>query len=217
MKKAKAFFLGRVLTVTGIVLLLCSLSLLIFNKINDVIVGDKSKHALDLVQQKVGAGSGTDGAFTDGDGDTVPVYLLDPNIEMPVVVVEGREYIGVLSFPSLKLELPVLSEWSYDGLNIAPCRYSGSVYLNNMVLAAHNYVSQFGRISSLDTGDEVVFTDIDGNVFTYKVASAEVLSPYSVKEMKNSEWDLTLFTCTLGGNQRTTVRCVSTADNAYEE
>ena len=208
-KKAKAYYVGRFLIIAGIVLMLCSVLLVILNGINDVFVGKKSKQALDLLKQKVGDGPGFVDTFTEDTDDPIPAYLINPNVRMPVAVVDGREYIGILSVPALKLELPVLGEWSYDGLSTSPCRYSGSVYLDNLVLAAHNYVSQFGRIGSLDIGDEVIFTDIDGNVFSYRVASVEMLSQYSVKKMTNSEWDLTLFTCTMSGLQRTTVRCVS--------
>ena len=32
--------------------------------------------------------------------------------------------------------------------------------------------------------------------------------PTSVQEMTDGDWDLTLFTCTVGGKSRVTVRCV---------
>lgn len=38
----------------------------------------------------------------------------------------GKEYLGILSIPSLGLELPVLSDWSYPDLRKTPCRYTGS-------------------------------------------------------------------------------------------
>ena len=59
--------------------------------------------------------------------------------EMPVVEIDGCDYIGVLSFPSLSLELPVMAEWDYARLKIAPCRYAGSYFTGDLVIAAHNY------------------------------------------------------------------------------
>ena len=53
----------------------------------------------------------------------------------------------------------------------------------------------------------VYFTDMDGNRFTYQVVSFEVLQPNQIEEMCDEQWDLTLFTCTLGGRTRFTVRC----------
>ena len=36
----------------------------------------------------------------------------------------------------------------------------------------------------------------------------ETLSPFAIEEMTGGNWDLTLFTCTVGGQYRVTVRCV---------
>lgn len=126
---------------------------------------------------------------------------------MSTIAIDGREYVGFLRVPELGLELPVLAEWSYSGLRVAPCRYAGSVYAGNMVVAAHNYASHFGGLRGLSYGDEVSFVDVLGNVFTYRVASVEQLDPYAVEDMTESEYPLTLFTCTLGGANRVTVRC----------
>lgn len=137
-----------------------------------------------------------------------PDYVLNPNIEMPETEIDGNMYIGVLKIPSQGLELPVMSKWDYAKLRLSPCRYVGSVYLNNMVICAHNYDRHFGRIKNLQLGDELSFTDVDGNVFSYRVIEVETLKPRASEEMKNGDWwDLTLFTCTLGGATRITVRC----------
>ena len=143
----------------------------------------------------------------DPEGELIPNYVLDPDREMPIIEIDGHEYVGYVEIPALDLSLPVLESWSYPNLKISPCRYSGSVYHNDMVIAAHNYRVHFGGIRTLIIGDEVRFTDGDGNVFTYKVASMEELQPTQVEEMRESDWDLTLFTWTLSGRQRTTVRC----------
>ena len=138
----------------------------------------------------------------------IPDYILNPEMDMPEEDVDGQKYIGVLRIPDLSLELPVISNWSYPNLKNAPCRYAGSAYMNNMVIAAHNYNSHFGHLKDLSPGDEVTFTDVDGNVFQYEVSALEILSPFAVEEMTSGDWDLTLFTCTVGGQSRVTVRCV---------
>ena len=113
----------------------------------------------------------------------IPDYVLNPEMDMPQEEVDGQEYSGVLTIPALSLDLPVIGEWSYSNLRTAPCRYAGSVYLNNMVIAAHNYRSHFGRLKDLPQGEEVIFTDMDGNVFRYRTAEMEILSPFAVEEM----------------------------------
>lgn len=133
--------------------------------------------------------------------------VLEAQMEMPVKTVDGIEIVGILRIPALELELPIISQWSYPDLQTAPCRYSGSAYLNNLILCGHNYSSHFGRLKELREGDIVTFTDMDGNLFTYEMAERETLMPTSVEEMASGDWDLTLFTCTVGGKSRVTVRC----------
>jgi sortase A len=144
---------------------------------------------------------------TAPEASPVPLYVIEPEIEMPTIDIDGNAYIGWLDIPALSLSLPVMSQWSYANLNIAPCRYSGSAYLENLVIAAHNYKSHFRYIKDLTEGDEVRFTDADGNEFLYQVAEIEQLSPLEVKAMEESGYPLTLFTCTVGGSYRVAVRC----------
>ncbi len=136
-----------------------------------------------------------------------PDYIIDPTRDMPTKKVDGEKYVGVLEIPALSLKLPVMDEWSYKRLRKSPCRYTGSAYLDNMVILAHNYSSHFGRINTLSQGDSVTFTDVDGNVFKYRVLDVETLGSKAVGDMLSGDWDLTLFTCTLGGEYRVTVRC----------
>ena len=139
--------------------------------------------------------------------EMIPDYVVSPQIEMPTMEIDGKEYIGYLSVPVLSLNLPVMSEWSYPNLKISPCRYVGSVYLDNMVLCAHNYERHFGNLKTLSPGELITFTDVDGNIFYYSVLGLEQLQPTAVPEMVEGDWDLTLFTCTVGGQFRWTLRC----------
>lgn len=127
--------------------------------------------------------------------------------EMPVVVIDGNRYVGVLEIPTLKITLPVMESWSYGNLKKSPCRYAGTVYQDNMVIAAHNYRSHFGKLKTLAAGSEVIFTDTEGHVYAYEVASIETLQPGQVDDMVSAKGGLTLFTCTPGGQTRVTVRC----------
>ena len=136
-----------------------------------------------------------------------PAFVRYPDMEMPTKEIDGETYIGVVEIPSLELSLPVMSDWSYPQLKKAPCRYVGSVYSHDVVICGHNYDRHFGRLKELVPGDEVRFTDMDGNVFRYSVCAVEQLAKTAVEEMQTGDWDLTLFTCTKGGVMRVTVRC----------
>lgn len=140
----------------------------------------------------------------------LPDYMLDPDMEMPEFTLSSLgeiSCIGILEIPALDLELPVISSWSYPSLKLAPCRYSGSAYKGDLVIAAHNYQSHFGGLRTLAQGSEVFFTDAVGNRFSYYVAVTEALTPWSVADMTSGEWPLSLFTCTLDSQNRVTVRC----------
>lgn len=127
--------------------------------------------------------------------------------DMPVVTIDGFDYIGTLKIPEINKELPVMKDWDYDRLRISPCRYAGSVYTHDFVIAGHNYRVHLGPISNLEPGDDVYFIDAAGKEYKYKVEKLETLKKTAVEEMKSGGWDLTLFTCTLSGNARVTVRC----------
>ena len=128
--------------------------------------------------------------------------------------IDGYDYIGYLSIPSIGLALPVMQQWSYSGLKIAPGRYSGALYTDDLVIAGHNYARHFRPLKHLTVGTEVLFVDMNDNTWHYAVSDTEVLQPTQIEEMAvktpNSNWDLTLFTCTTTGQARYALRCVRT-------
>ena len=127
---------------------------------------------------------------------------------MATMEIDGYRYVGFITIPDLDLELPVMEEWDYDRLKIAPCRYSGTLLGGDLVIAAHNYLSHFGHLMELAVGSEILFTDVNGGTTRYRVAELEILQPTAVEDMTAGEYDLTLFTCTYGGATRFTVRCL---------
>lgn len=98
---------------------------------------------------------------------TASVPVVDQT--MKTLNIEGNEYIGYLSIPDLSLELPVMNQWDYTRLKIAPCLYYGSVFTDDLVIAAHNYKSHFGKLEELSLGSFVDFTDAEGTVHRYRV------------------------------------------------
>lgn len=138
-----------------------------------------------------------------------PPFILHPDMPMPEAEIDGHLYIGIVEVPALDLALPVMSSWSYDQLKISPCRFWGSAYTHDLVISAHNYERHFGRLKDLPMGSEVRFTDMDGNVFVYSLVETDTLRRSAGAEMcaPSDAWDLTLFTCTVGGQTRTTLRC----------
>ena len=129
------------------------------------------------------------------------------NNDRTSINIKGHNYIGIVYIPILNnLALPVIEECTESNLKVSVCRYSGSLKENNFVVAGHNYKSSFGKLSKLVVGNIAYFKDINGNVYKYHCKAIETLSPKSVNEMVNGDWDMTLFTCTYNGANRVSYR-----------
>lgn len=201
---------GKLCTALGLLLLLAALGLTAYNLWRDAMASISVDFVLEHLTPALSSRQAALPALPSGEDleeAFIPDYVLNPEMAMPEETIDGRNYIGVLDIPALDLSFPIISGWSYDALQIAPCRYSGSAYLDNLVIAGHNYRSHFASLPQLQPGDSVTFTDMDGNVFSYEVSSLETLSPYAVSDMTSGDWDLTLFTCTVGGQSRLAIRC----------
>ncbi len=114
--------------------------------------------------------------------------------------------MAYLSIPRLELELPVLSRWSYEKLEQGPCRYSGSIAGGDLVILAHNSEFQFGGISGLEIGDELIFTDSEGEHIRYVAAAHEQIEAWEGEKLCSGAYELSLLTCTEDGIDRHIVR-----------
>lgn len=197
MESKKAGKKGTFLILTGLLFLIAAMFLSAYNLWDE----SRAEQTRTIVLEKLKPET------VKADQPT-PDYKKYPDMEMPVKEIEGKYYIGVLEIPFLDLELPVISEWDYPNLKVSPCRYQGSAYEENLIIAAHNYKCHFGDIKSIPQGEVLIFTDMDGNVFEYEVIEMEILKATDLEAMETGNWDLTLFTCTYGGKDRVTLRCM---------
>ncbi len=189
--------IGNFCMILGAALILAALSLLLWNRGENRAAGEAVDEIIpQLVKQIKKPGYQETEAYPDP---------YDP--AMTEVEINGYGYIGCLSIPSLELELPMMAEWDYERLKIAPCRYAGSTKTDDLVLCAHNFSQHFGLLRNLVPGNDVYFTDMDGSVWAYQVSALEILPPTAMEDMTAGAYDLTLFTCTYGGESRVTVRC----------
>lgn len=154
------------------------------------------------------ATSGAANASETAEDSSLPKENLLASDELDSIEVDGISYIGYLTITGLELELPVISEWSYPALKISPARYEESSQKHGLIIAGHNYSRHFGKLNTLSVGDPILFTDIHGTTYHFKVSEIQELSPDDIAGMVSGNWDLTLFTCTYGGANRVTIRCV---------
>lgn len=196
--------LGKVCIFLGVLMLCASVSLYLHNIRQDHRAGLQAQAALQEIAARLPEKPSQE-ALTER---LTPLEFRDSGaFEMTEVVINGYGYIGYLSLPTLELNLPIMGEWDGTRLQIAPCRYFGSVNGEDLVLMAHNYDTHFGRIKNLKAGDPVLFTDMDGITTGYQVISQDILAPDAVEEMTAGDFALTLFTCTYGGENRVSVYC----------
>ena len=193
--------------ILGICCLISSLGLIAYNHWEEENAQNASKNILQDVQENILDNTREENSSEKSERDESIEIPVDIPKEMLTTQVDGYDCIGVLSIPVLELELPVLTDWSYEKLKIAPCHYFGSYYEKDFVIAAHNYQSHFGRLSELQAKDLILFTDISGTVYCYEVVLLETLPGNATEEMITSGFDLSLYTCTPGGASRVTVRC----------
>lgn len=196
---------GIAFVVLGAVLILSALLLFFYNRYEDEQAGQEAESRFDAVESIISNRAAKEPIPPDaGSQERIP----DPSdSDLPVVELEGDGYVGYLEIPSLQLKLPIMAEWDYNRLEIAPCRQFGSSRTDTFVIAAHNYKNHFGRLGELEVGETVSFTDMDGIVNSYGVEVINILNATDVDAVQNSEYDLVLYTCTVGGKTRVTVFC----------
>lgn len=154
----------------------------------------------------------------DAQNIDIEGFIENANVDniMPVIEIAGYSYIGTLEISDLELVLPIMEDWNDERLRVSPCRYFGSYYEDNMVIAGHNYARHFSPIKTLSVGTKISFTDVEGNVYPYEISWSESLKGNQVQEMTTKsgepgkDWDLTLFTCSFDGGKRVAIRCVRT-------
>ena len=199
----RKLFLALILI--GIVLLGAAGGLAVYNVSEDSRAGKESERVLDEVVE----------AITLNAAEVTPAPAMpQPSFtevvpEMETVVNEDSTYIGIIEIPSLGVTLPVQADWSYSKLKIAPCRYAGSYYTDDLVICAHNYGSHFNGLRWVDMGEDVYFTTASGVTYHYVIDNRETLDPDENDRLVDPEgdWDLTLFTCYIGGATRCVIRC----------
>lgn len=212
--------LGISLVIMGTVLLVAALSLILYNRIQDKQYSEAASTALDDIKELIpGLGETVGGLIPsirpDGSGNTNPEItkpgILDDYVkEETIVESDGIRYLGVISLPSIEIELPVTADCNNANMKFAACRYEGTVAGSDLIICAHNLPSFFSKLSKMYSGDEIIFVDGDGEYHYYEIVEISTMGGYEVDKMKegSDEWDITLFTCTYGGANRVAVRAV---------
>lgn len=210
--------LSQAFAIIGILCLLLSFGVVLYNLVQDSKSGTASLEIVRKIEEKI---PNLQYATNYDIPNEIPSTDLFKEFESQennyvdnTITIDGNRYLGIIFIPILDLELPVLNELNKDNLKVSPCKYNGTLDNNDLIIAGHNYKSHFGSIQSLNSGDTILFIDVNGIIHTYEVIQSEIIQDTDIDSMlsNSSTWDLTLFTCTLSGSSRITVRAIS-ADN----
>lgn len=189
---------GVLLMAVGVLLVGTAIFLIVRNSYLDRAAGVASADALEKI----------DAYISENADATAPTDLSDdPDAGYEILTVGTAPFFGTIDIPAADIRLPLIDVFSYDYLDIAPCRYRGSIAGDDLVIIAHNYASHFGRLSSLGVTDRVQITLLSGTPYAYTVVDTEEINGYDVERLDEGEWDLTLFTCDPSGQYRHVIRC----------
>ena len=209
---------GMICMILGAVLIGAALSLFLYNEWDSARAEERAEQVLEQMQKQTEDDAAEEETENENLGGEETERTEQENtladtddFGEKIISIDGNEYIGWISIPSISLELPVMAQWSEEGLKTAPGRYAGSLAEDNLVIAGHNYRRHFSPIKWLDPGTEVLFTDAEERVRYYEIEETEELLPDQVDAMitktEKDTWNLTLFTCTTSGQARCAVRC----------
>lgn len=131
--------------------------------------------------------------------------------------IEGYKVVGKISISKIDVEKYILDETTEDSLKESVTKICGPEInkTGNFCMAGHNYGDTFGKISSLEIGDEIVITDTYDRKVNYQVYSIERVSPYDtscLSQETSGEREITLVTCTLGAIKRVVVKAIEIYD-----
>lgn len=113
------------------------------------------------------------------------------NTEMPMIDINGGDYIGILELPQRNIKLPVAAAGSKE--KSCPARYEGSIYNGSLIIGG-KYGVGFDFADKADAGESVRFTDITGKCYELEIIRISRAEKTDAEHLEFSEPGLILFT-----------------------
>ena len=178
MKKEKGLVMQKVCIVLGVALLLGAITTLALWRWG---IRNSEKQAASYVS--------TLQALLPKPQDAVPEARRDNT--MSVLSVDGTDFVGMIEIPRYGSVLPVGAKWGKSSKY--PCRFDGSVYDGTLQIGATTQKGQYDFYRDLSVGDTVVYTDMEGNRYTYRITSLRYEKHADQAALQREEAALTLF------------------------
>ena len=110
---------------------------------------------------------------------------------MPILSVDETDFVGILEMPQYESTLPVCAKWG--AVTKYPCQFRGSIYDGTMKIGATSQKGQYDFYREISVGDTVLFTDMEGNCYTYAVTQLRYEKHADSKTLNSEASSLTLF------------------------
>ena len=130
----------------------------------------------------------------------------DPETPMPVIQLEGQDYVAVVEIPDHCVLLPVLDRWDPGKIPMCPARFYGSTNAQTLVIGGADDPRQFGFCDQIELGQEVIITDMTGTRFSYTVTAVD-RADHADADWLTERASLTLFCREQYAAQYIAVRC----------
>lgn len=183
--------ISKILIISGLLFIFGAIFIIGYTAYIDYVSVKNTNEVLDIMKEKI---------------EEKTIEEIDVADDIPVIKVEDKNYIGILEVPTLEITLPIMNEWNNTNSKLSPCRYVGD-YNTNIFIGGHNSSSQFSKIKNIKVGTKVYFLDNYGNRHEYEVKEIEIVDQYDLDKLLDTEYRLTLFTCTTNNKARVVVRC----------
>ena len=167
--------------------------------------GQAAQEALEAIQQTEAAVVQQPTEETAPE-TTAPTGPSEPE-SLEIFELEGDDYIGWITAPGYDRELPIMHQIQEDRLKKAPCLEKGSPITDDAVISGHNYRSHFLFLHSIQPGEEIWFTHLNGFRVEYTVTRCDLVDPTDLAAVLKADHDLVLYTCTSDGENRWAVYC----------
>ncbi len=172
--------LTSLLLVLGAVLILCSVGLLAIYQIRMHRAAQRNEAAAAQLTALFAVRIPADGE-----------EFFDSN--MPVLEIDGTDYVGLLEIPALGAAIPVADQWNDGFLSASTGRFCGSAYDNTLVIGGPDHSGQFDFCDKIELGAVISVTDMAGTQFSYTVARVDRSSSAEHDWLADGKHDLTLF------------------------
>ena len=183
-----------ILRLLGLALILTAVGILAVQQIQNILARKANEQLVAMI----------DGQLPEKTSGSPADYS---DARMPVLQVDGVDYVCLIEVPELGVQLPVRNVWDTKDLSHGPCRYWGSIYDGSFILGGSYLEGQFDFCSRLDLGQRIVIRDMLGAEFRCSVSRIDRSSSVEFEEFSHEEYPLTLFVREKYESRYILVRC----------